>query len=42
MNRKAWESRGRERERKEVGGGGRLREDDSSNRKENHLIFQKG
>ena len=29
------------RERKEVGGGG-LREYDWSNRKENHLIFQKG
>ena len=40
MNKKAWESEGGERE--EGGGGGGLREYDWSNRKENHLIFQKG
>ena len=40
MNKKAWESEGGERE--EGGWGGGLREYDWSNRKENHLIFQKG
>ena len=41
MNKKAWESEGGERE-EGGGGGGGLREYDWSNRKENHLIFQKG